>query len=189
MTTVIILSIIACAAGFAVAWLWQSKKNVADLANFEKEKTTQFAVLEKEKIAQIADLEKTKIGEIVALQAENKNLTEKLLSQKAEIEQLQKRLTVEFENIANRILKERSNEFSFVNQKQIGEILNPLKEKIQNFERKVEETYNSETREKATLRQEIRQLVDLNAKMQTETANLTKALKGDSKTQGDWGEW
>ncbi|MDR0828551.1 MAG: DNA recombination protein RmuC [Prevotellaceae bacterium] len=178
MTTTIIISIIACAVGFFAAWLWQSKKNIVNLANIDKEKSEIISNIEKEKISQI-----------VTLETENKNFSEKLQSQKAEIEELQKRLTVEFENIANRILKSKANEFSDANQKQIGEILNPLKEKIQNFEKKVEETYSNETREKATLRQEIKSLVELNSKMQTETANLTKALKGDSKTQGDWGEW
>ncbi|MDR2684527.1 MAG: DNA recombination protein RmuC [Prevotellaceae bacterium] len=178
MATTIIISIIAGGVGFLSAWLWQANKKNIEIAVLESKKITEFSFLEKEKITAVAVLE-----------TENKNLTEKLQQQKTEIENLQKRLTVEFENIANRILKERSSEFSFANQKQIGDILNPLKEKIQNFERKVEETYNSETREKAALRQEIKILVELNSKMQTETANLTKALKGDSKMQGDWGEW
>jgi DNA recombination protein RmuC len=187
--TTILISIAAAAIGFIVAYLWQSRKNIAEIFALEKANIANVSALENEKNSEIANLEKSKIAEIAALESENKNLTEKLQSQKAEIEELQKRLTVEFENIANRILKSKANEFSDANQKQIGEILNPLKEKIQNFEKKVEETYSSETREKATLRQEIKNLVELNSKMQTEAANLTKALKGDSKTQGDWGEW
>jgi DNA recombination protein RmuC len=176
--TTIIISIVAASIGFLVAWLWQGRKSMGDIS-----------ALETKKMAEYAELEKAKITETAVLENEKKNLSEKLLEQKAETEELQKRLTVEFENIANRILKERSVEFSSANQKQMGDILNPLKEKIQNFEKKVEETYSNETREKATLRQEIKHLVELNSRMQTETANLTKALKGDSKTQGDWGEW
>ncbi|MDR0872031.1 MAG: DNA recombination protein RmuC [Prevotellaceae bacterium] len=137
----------------------------------------------------LVDLDKDKTVVIATLENDNKNLSEKLLSQKAEIEELQRRLTIEFENIANRILKERANEFSNSNRQHLGEILNPLKEKLSAFERKVEDTYNNETREKASLREQIKQLVELNTKMQTEASNLTKALKGDSKTQGDWGEW
>lgn len=126
---------------------------------------------------------------IATLENENKNLLEKLQSQKIEIEELQKRLTTEFENIANKILKERANEFTSINQKSIGELLNPLKEKISSFEKKVEDTYNNETREKATLRKELEQIIKTNQQMSDDAQRLTQALKGDSKTQGDWGEW
>ena len=167
MTTTIIAAIIACGVGFFVSWLWQSKKNIAE----------------------IAALENKKIAETAVLETENKNLTEKLQQQKNEIEELQKRLTTEFENIANRILKERSAEFSFANQKQIGDILNPLKEKIINFEKKVDETYNNETREKASLRKELEQILKINKQMSDDAQRLTSALKGDKKFQGDWGEY
>ena len=137
----------------------------------------------------LSDLDKEKTVIITTLESENKNLLEKLQSQKTEIEDLQKRLTTEFENIANRILKERANEFSQNNQKNLTEILNPLKEKIQIFEKKVEDTYNNETREKAALRKELEQIIKINQQMSDDAQRLTLALKGDSKTQGDWGEW
>ena len=116
------------------------------------------------------------------------NLVEKLENQKAEIENLQKRLTTEFENIATKILKERSDEFSVSNQKNLSEILNPLKERILNFEKKVDETYDKELRDKISLREEVRKLTELNTKVSEEANNLTKALKGDVKKQGNWGE-
>lgn len=126
--------------------------------------------------------------EVVALQSTNQNLRDKLDTQMAELEQLQKRLTTEFENIANKILKDRSDEFNNSNQKQLSDILNPLKERIQLFEKKVDETYDKEFRDKTSLREEVLKLIDLNARVSLEANNLTKALKGDVKKQGNWGE-
>jgi len=126
--------------------------------------------------------------ELATLKAVNENLAEKLENQKGEIEKLQKRLTTEFENIATKILKERSDEFSLSNHKNLSEILNPLKERIQLFEKKVDETYDTELRDKISLREEVRKLTELNTRVSQEANNLTKALKGDVKKQGNWGE-
>ena len=177
MTTTIILSFIACGIGFLMAWLWQSKKNIAEISTLKTEKNAEIALLENKKIA-----------ETVVLETENKNLVEKLQQQKTEIDNLQKRLTTEFDNIANRVLKERSAEFSSVNQKQIGNILNPLKEKNITFERKVDETYNNETCEKASLKKELEQIININRQMSDDVQKLTLALKGDKKMQGNWGK-
>jgi len=126
--------------------------------------------------------------ELAAQKTSNENLAEKLENQKSEIENLQKRLTTEFENIATKILKERSDEFSVSNHKNLSEILNPLKERILNFEKKVDETYDKELRDKISLREEVRKLTELNTRVSEEANNLTKALKGDVKKQGNWGE-
>jgi DNA recombination protein RmuC len=125
---------------------------------------------------------------VAKLKTLNYNLTEKLENQQSEIENQQKRLTAEFENIANKIMKQRSDEFSASNQKNIGDLLNPLKEKIQLFEKKVDETYDKELRDKISLKEEVRKLTELNARVSEEANNLTKALKGDVKKQGNWGE-
>jgi DNA recombination protein RmuC len=119
---------------------------------------------------------------------ENGFLKEQLQRQKTEMEALQKKLQAEFENIANRILKERSSEFLQHNEKNIGEILNPLKEKISLFEKKVDEAYDKELRDKISLREEVKKLTDLNTRVSEEANNLTRALKGDVKKQGNWGE-
>jgi len=130
-----------------------------------------------------------KLNRSVSISAtERKNLEEKLETQKKELEELQKRFTTEFENIANKILKENSKEFSSSNQKNMNEILNPIKEKLISFEKKVEETYDKELRDKISLREEVKKLYDLNTKISDEANNLTKALKGDVKKQGNWGE-
>jgi len=126
--------------------------------------------------------------ELATLKSVNDTLAEKLENQKSEIENLQKRLTTEFENIATKILKERSDEFSLSNHKSLSDILNPLKERIQLFEKKVDETYDKELRDKISLREEVRKLTELNTRVSEEANNLTKALKGDVKKQGNWGE-
>ena len=113
-----------------------------------------------------------------------KQMAEKAL----ELEQIQKRLTVEFENVAHRILKEHSTEFTSLNQKNIGEILTPLRDKIATFEKKVEESYEKSLRDQIDLKTELKKLQDLNHKISNDAQNLTNALKGDVKKQGNWGE-
>jgi DNA recombination protein RmuC len=126
--------------------------------------------------------------QIARFEAENKNLTGMLETQKKDLEEIQKKFTTEFENIANKILKQNSLEFTTVNQKNIGDILNPLKEKIQNFEKKVEDTYQKGIKDQTDLKAELKKLYDLNSKISEEANNLTRALKSDSKKQGNWGE-
>jgi DNA recombination protein RmuC len=105
-----------------------------------------------------------------------------------EMEKMQDTFRVEFKNIANELLEEKSKKFTELNEKNIGNILQPLKERIQDFEKKVEETYNQETREKTALRKELEQMMKLNKQVSDDAVRLTNALKGDSKVQGDWGE-
>jgi DNA recombination protein RmuC len=113
---------------------------------------------------------------------------EKLNEQKQDIEQTRTHFQREFENIAEKLLKEKSREFTDVNKLSIDTILNPLKENIKAFEEKVDKVYNMEAAERNTLKGVITQLMDLNKLISTEASNLTKALKGDNKKQGNWGE-
>ncbi|HOI47818.1 MAG TPA: DNA recombination protein RmuC [Prolixibacteraceae bacterium] len=126
--------------------------------------------------------------QIARAEAEYRSLEEKLSTQKAEMEELQKRFTIEFENIAHKILKQNTEEFTASNQKNISEILAPLKEKIVNFEKKVEETYEKGLKDQTDLRAELKKLYELNARISEEANNLTRALKADSKKMGNWGE-
>jgi DNA recombination protein RmuC len=118
-----------------------------------------------------------------------KNLQEKLNTQKEDIQKLQEKFSIEFKNLANEILEEKSRKFTDQNKVNIGEILNPLKEKISEFEKKVEETNKESINRNAALKQELKTLSDLNQKITRDAENLTKALKGESKTQGNWGEF
>ena len=128
------------------------------------------------------------VGRLEKAKVEYLNLQEKLQTQKAELEEIQKKFTTEFENIANKILKKNSEEFTAANQKNLGEVLNPLKEKIYLFEKKVEDTYQKGLKDQTDLRAELKKLHDLNSKISEEANNLTRALKGDVKKQGNWGE-
>jgi len=121
-------------------------------------------------------------------EADFSNLQEKLESQKKEMENLQQKFTMEFENIATKILKQNTEEFSLSNQKSMTELILPLKEKIQVFEKKVEDTYEKGLKDQTDLKAELKKLHDLNLKISDEANNLTKALKGDVKKQGNWGE-
>jgi DNA recombination protein RmuC len=116
------------------------------------------------------------------------NLWERNKEQKQEVENLQEKFTKEFENLANKILDEKTNKFTEQNKENMKNILTPLQDKIINFEKKVEDTHKESIDYHAALRQQILGLRDMNAQMSKETINLTKALKGDSKIQGNWGE-
>ncbi|MFH6944565.1 DNA recombination protein RmuC [Flavobacterium sp. FlaQc-50] len=116
------------------------------------------------------------------------NLWERHKEQKNEITELQEKFTKEFENLANKILEEKSAKFTEQNSENMKNILLPLQDKIQVFEKKVEQTHKESIDYHAALRQQIVGLSELNAQMSKETLNLTKALKGDSKMQGNWGE-
>ncbi|WP_177733088.1 DNA recombination protein RmuC [Flavobacterium inviolabile] len=116
------------------------------------------------------------------------NLWERNKEQKEEVNQLQEKFAKEFENLANKILEEKSAKFTEQNKENLKNILSPLQEKIHLFEKKVEDTHKESIDYHAALRQQILGLREMNEQMSKETLNLTKALKGDSKMQGNWGE-
>lgn len=116
------------------------------------------------------------------------NLLERNKEQKQELNELQEKFTKEFELLANKILEEKTQKFTEQNKENIKNILTPLQEKIQHFEKKVEDTHKESIDYHAALRQQILGLREMNEQMSKETLNLTKALKGDSKMQGNWGE-
>lgn len=131
--------------------------------------------------------------EALALQLAKKetdfeNLYERMREQREETEELREKFTKEFENLANKILEEKSNKFTEQNRENMKNILSPLQEKIHMFEKKVEDTHKESIDYHAALRQQILGLRDMNEQMSRETLNLTKALKGDAKMQGNWGE-
>ena len=163
----------------------------------EKEKSlfedrNQTLLKEKEELIQQIQLLRNENGiqsqQLARDEADFRNFQEKLESQKKEMENLQQKFTIEFENIASKILKQNTEDFSMANQKNITELLSPLKEKIQVFEKKVEDTYEKGLRDQTDLKAELKKLHDLNLKISDEANNLTKALKGDVKKQGNWGE-
>jgi DNA recombination protein RmuC len=128
-------------------------------------------------------------NELTAALSASKNIEQRLAEQKGEMEQLNQRFKTEFENLAAKILEEKSQKFTEQNKQSLDTILNPLKEKIKDFEDKVQKVYDTEAAERNMLKGEIKQLMSLNQLMHQDAQNLTKALKGDAKMQGNWGEF
>lgn len=120
--------------------------------------------------------------------ANNKALTEKLETQKNEMELLMKKFNLEFENIANKILDTKTEKFTELNKTNLSAILEPLGKNIAEFKQKVEDVYIKESKERFSLGEKVKELADLNQRISEDAQNLTKALKGEAKTQGDWGE-
>ncbi len=133
--------------------------------------------------------QKERLGiQISRYEAEMENLQQKNTEQKAEVDKIQEKFTKEFENLANRILDVKSEKFTKQNKENIENILNPLKEKIKTFEDKVEKSQKENISIHSSLKEQLLNLQSQNLKITQEAENLTKALKGDSKMQGNWGE-
>jgi DNA recombination protein RmuC len=171
-------------------------RNQINLANMEKERTLERVNILNENNQKISDelkCEREKViqfnSESSSLKAINKNLEEKLNEQKAELENLQQKFTTEFENLANKILEEKSTKFTLQNKENLDQILKPLGEKIKEFEKKVNEVYVTDSKERASLAAQLKNLQELNQMMAKEANNLTNALKGETKTMGNWGEF
>ena len=142
-----------------------------------------------EEAKQILQSEKEILGNDQArMQANLRHLEEKNNEQKEEVSKLQEKFTKEFENLANKILDEKSQKFTHQNKENITNILLPLQEKIQLFEKKVSDSQKENIHIHAALKEQLITLQSQNLKITQEAENLTKALKGDSKMQGNWGE-
>lgn len=122
------------------------------------------------------------------LQARNQVLAENMEVQKQEVQRVRQEMNNEFKVLANEILQEKSKSFSELNRERLAEVLNPLKERLEGFKKTVEETYSSEARERFSLKEQIKELVQRSETIGVEAKQLTQALRGDSKIQGDWGE-
>ena len=190
----IIYLIIALIVGFIIAWFIFFTK-VKTLSNENSKLLERSGLLEKDKENQATELkgEREKVIELnsslASLNSDYSNLQQKLLEQKAEIEKLQEKFTMEFENLANKIFEEKGKAFTETNKTNLTQILDPLKEKIKDFEKRVEESNKENIDRHASLRQQLQMLKDMNQEITKEAKNLTDALKGQSKTQGNWGEF
>ena len=122
------------------------------------------------------------------LAAKNENLQILLETQKEEITKMQELAKIEFQNLANKILEEKTEKFTALNQNNLKNILEPFQEKINELRNKVGETYDKESKERFSLGEKVRELALLNQQISEDAKRLTRALKGESKTQGNWGE-
>lgn len=122
------------------------------------------------------------------LAEQQRQCEQRLAAQKEEAEALHKRMNTEFENLSNRIFQSKTEDFTKLNAEHLGNLLRPLDEKIKDFKEKVEQAYSTEAKERFSLGERIKELVELNNRLSEDANNLTRALKGDSKMQGNWGE-
>ena len=196
-----VLAIIALAIGAATGFFIAHFKSKSETSRLEERNTNldeqlteveqKLGTLQQEKESQLKE-ERERSGELdrelAGLKSEYSSLQEKLAEQKGELAEMQEQLKVQFENLANKILDEKSEKFTKQNKESLDQLLNPLGLKLEEFKKKVEETYEKGTQERSGLREQIKNMVQLNQQMSEDAKNLTKALKGDSKSQGNWGE-
>ncbi|WP_292008667.1 DNA recombination protein RmuC [Chryseobacterium sp.] len=122
------------------------------------------------------------------LSAINESLQKSLETQKEEITKIQEEAKLQFENLANKILEEKTEKFTALNQNNLKTILDPFQEKILDLKNKVNEAYEKENKERFSLAEKVKELAELNQQISEDAKKLTRALKGESKTQGNWGE-
>lgn len=197
----ILLLIIGLVVGFAGAFFFLKSKSEGTLgAAQEKARLLEGTITElKNELRLLNESAESKLAaerkraeeyktELAAGKADNSNLHQKLLEQKNELDELNQKFTKEFENLANRILDEKGKKFTELNENNIKNILDPLRSRINEFENKIQQTHVEQEKERSALKEQLRTLTDMNKKMSDETINLTRALKGEAKTQGNWGE-
>ncbi len=192
-----LVSLLCLALGYLLGMYIQklkTKSNESTLLEREQQLRTSLTALEsrlensKDHTKELQN-EKEQLGnQLVRYEADMENLRLKNREQREEVEKLQEKFTKEFENLANKILEEKSLKFTERNEKNIKDILTPLNEKIQLFEKKVEESQKENISIHSALKEQLLNLQTQNLKITQEAENLTKALKGDSKMQGNWGE-
>ena len=172
--------------GGVIIWLFMFAKKGKQEAKVEMLKSE----LQKNEIEINTEREKltNSLSEVSKLDTINLNLQEKLNDQKKELEELQAKFTDAFKNLANEILEEKTKKFTEQNKANLDELLNPLKEKIKDFEQKIELTDEKNRLSNTSLIEQIKGLKDINKKISDDANNLTRALKGDVKIQGNWGE-
>lgn len=181
--------LIGLTAGWLIAKYRFAASNSSAIAEQEKVRVLSEQLQELKK-----DIEKERqksvdlTSNLSATEADYRNLQEKLLDQKKELETLQEKFTTQFENLANKIFDEKSKKFTEQNKTNLFDVLKPLSEKIVEFEKKIDQTHKDSIEKNAGLFNELKNLKDLNLQMSEEARNLSRALRSDTKTQGSWGE-
>ena len=189
----IIFLVAGILAGAVAGWLFSRQQAMKDKGIPVDEVNRNYVAigLFNQEKAENSEKEKSIIAlnaRIAELSANLKNTEEKFTESKKELEEINKRMTLEFKNLSNELLEEKSKKFLELNEKSVGNLLNPLREKIKEFEGKIDEVYKDETRERISLKKELEHIVKLNQQVSDDAHKLTNALKGDKKLLGDWGE-
>ena len=170
------------------------KNNIATLSaenNSQNHKITELQEVHNTQNAEIRNLMDEKQNLIATksqLSAQNETLQKLLDSQKEEITKIQEQAKEQFENLANKILEEKTEKFTTLNQNNLKTILEPFQERITELKNRVNEAYEKENKERFSLAEKVKELAELNQQISEDAKKLTRALKGESKTQGNWGE-
>lgn len=176
--------LIGAVIGFVLAKLTGTKSLADNSEYIQKSLYSELMNDNKEKSKEIAELS----SQLSTQKERAQNLEHRLEEHKGEFEELKNKMALEFKVLSNSIFEEKSSKFIELNEQKVSAILNPLKEKIRDFEAKVDKNYTDEAREKASLKKELEQIVQLNKQVSDDATRLTNALKGDKKLQGNWGE-
>ncbi len=200
MDVVLLYILLGIVLGAVVAVLWLKLRG----ASSEQELGVLTAQLEAEKqhsarldqqVTELKQESQTRQDQIIQLKDESARLETQLSAERKQVDEklklldeARRQLNTEFQNLANKILEEKSNKFTQQNKENIDRVLNPLREQLGDFRRKVEDVYEKESKDRMSLFHEIKSLKDLNQQISEDALNLTNALKGQTKTQGTWGE-
>ncbi|MDX1694061.1 MAG: DNA recombination protein RmuC [Ketobacteraceae bacterium] len=136
----------------------------------------------------LQQLLKEEHGKCTQLQARLEASQQELVEKINLLKEAREQLKVEFQNIANKLFEDKSEKFTTQNKSNMEQILSPLREQLSDFKKRVEDVYDKESKERVSLLKEITQLKDINTRMSEDALKLTRALKGDTKIQGNWGE-
>ena len=160
---------------------------IARLTEESRELRSRTDQLETERRAAVSEA-KAAATEVARLTEREKALSERIAAQATQLGDMQKQLTTEFENIANRVLKANASVLSESSHNTLAAVLDPLRERIRDFQNKIESTYESEAREVLSLKEQIKLIVETSHAIGTQADGLAKALRGDSQLLGRWGE-
>ena len=209
MTVYIIIgTIVGCVLGIIIGHLVSARKTgvLQSQLNMQQEHSAELLKNEQIKAVQQAESLKKDIQKLqdkldesarllneayavsASLKAENRNMAEKLETQKEEIAAMHKQFNMEFENIANKIFQQKTETFNKLSTESLSSLLKPFGDNLNEFKHQVAEVYEKESKQRFSLEDRIKELVLLNKQISDDANNLTKALKGDSKMQGNWGE-
>lgn len=199
LTLCLLFLLVGLVLGFALGYLWQrfrAGRNLLDREVVERDFVPRVAFdtlqqqndLLQENFQEKIAAEQALIGQLATERANLAHLRERLQQHEEELLRLQEYSRLTFENIAGRLLEEKSQRFTALNQEKLEQLLQPLRERLTAFESGIERRHQEETRDRISLQKEIEHLRVLNQQLSTDANNLANALKGDNKAQGDWGE-
>ncbi|PXV62486.1 DNA recombination protein RmuC [Dysgonomonas alginatilytica] len=177
----IYIAIILVFSIFIIWWIYSSGKQESEELKKENQRL-------KSEIGNLQTKQLEAVHESASLKAGLQAKEEQLRHQQTELLNTREQLNKDFQILANKILEEKSSRFTDINRLNMESILKPLGEKLSEFKTKVEETYDKESKQRFSLEERIRELVVLNHQISEDANNLTKALKGNNKIQGNWGE-